>query len=764
MKNKWIFWVIIVAEIIFLFTTTMKLAKSREDILISADDLMYSSYGEEIEPSTYLDASYDGESKSLLSPVFTLNRGVYNVRIEYQSNNTRRNENIGCWSKVIPIDIPVGYINSGIAKLVDDVDTINYHVYVYGDNVTARIENGIDDEGDYYILITGLSISYCRFESAAHGAIVLLAIFAVIDLILILCLFYRERAGRYIKDNAEVIIVMSTATLIALFPILRDSIGYGDDLGFHMQRIYQIAHSLKMGYFPVYVMPDWKNGYGYASGIFYGDTLLFVPALLYIAGFSLAASYRFLVISVNILTAFIAYFSFKKIGNSQRAGEIAASAYVLCVYRVIDIYQRADVGEWTAISFFPLLILGLWEVYHENETQKSWIYLVLGACGLASTHVLSSIISVFLIVVFMLICIKKTVKKDVYLTLLKAVGIAVLANLYFIVPFLDSFAHNKLREVIFSPLNETSIYLVQMFSDHFSDFNNSVTNGMYRELPITMGPACLLIVLFSLYLWLKEDDKEKKRGMGVTIAIFGIIVFMASNFFPYAWIYKNIPSMEPVLRNLQFSFRFMSVGPVLACTLLTLIFRYNEGSGRKTIRTVAICLAAFACFSASRYVFEYSSMQPTEERVYDHDEGDAYWEKSSGEYTLYNLTPDLSKDPVVSDETVVMVSDYSKKALSVTANVANTSGAEQYIDLPLQGYYGYKVSGDNAGLYIVTSDEGKLRVMIPAGYSGSMNVRFAPPVYWNLSFIISLVTIIGIICYINKPESMSLVFNRKKNG
>ena len=66
---------------------------------------------------------------------------------------------------------------------------------------------------------------------------------------------------------------------------------------------------------------------------------------------------------MTLSTAIIAYYSFGKITASRKLGLLGAALYTLSCYRLVCTYIRASVGEYTAITFLPLVLVGLYNIY-----------------------------------------------------------------------------------------------------------------------------------------------------------------------------------------------------------------------------------------------------------------------------------------------------------------------------------------------------------------------------------------------------------------
>ena len=109
----------------------------------------------------------------------------------------------------------------------------------------------------------------------------------------------------------------------------------GADWSFHLSRIEGIAQGLREGQFPVRVYSIAKDGYGYAPSLFYGELLLYFPAVLRLLGMSVQGAYHTYLLALQLLTAGIAFFSLRQISGITRRPWWAASC--ICCLPIICI-------------------------------------------------------------------------------------------------------------------------------------------------------------------------------------------------------------------------------------------------------------------------------------------------------------------------------------------------------------------------------------------------------------------------------------------
>ena len=264
-----------------------------------------------------------------------------------------------------------------------------------------------------------------------------------------------------------IVLTLVMITIVASVPAFRSAVYEGHDLPFHLGRIQTIAEGLQSGQFPVrYDAKAW-NGYGYISSIMYGNIFLYFPAVLYMMGTPVFRVFNIYVILVNIATVTISYYSFKRLFKDSYYGLVATALYTLIGYRIMNVYLRTAVGEFSAMMFLPLYVYGLYRIYKgefKENIVKQCLPFIIATSGLIQTHILTTeMVAIFTaIVVITNIKTIGEVIKPIIVSLLFIVGI----NLFFLVPFIDIYISMDLN--ISSRISDRSVqgsglYLSQLF-------------------------------------------------------------------------------------------------------------------------------------------------------------------------------------------------------------------------------------------------------------------------------------------------------------
>ena len=122
------------------------------------------------------------------------------------------------------------------------------------------------------------------------------------------------------------------------------------------------------------------------------ELFLYFPALLRNLGVSLCACVRVFEACIHLATAVSCYLCVRGMMNNRRVAVGASVLYTLCIYRLVNVYTRATLGESLAMVFFPVVMLGLYEVLRRDE--RKWPLLALGMTGVCMSHLLSTMFCV----------------------------------------------------------------------------------------------------------------------------------------------------------------------------------------------------------------------------------------------------------------------------------------------------------------------------------------------------------------------------------
>lgn len=573
---------------------------------------------------------------------------------------------------------------------------------------------------------------------------------ALADLVLWVLFFGRGRSPR---GGWGVPLLLAGGILLASLPYFADFLYTGHDLRFHCYRILAAAKALADGQFPVRIFADGFHGYGAATPLYYCDLFLYIPALLYNAFLPLQTCYQIYVVLVNAATMLLAYYSFARIGGHRLYGAAAAFAYTLCAYRMTNLLLRASVGEYTAMTFLPLVALGAWAIARqERPTARDWLPLALGMAGIVQSHLLTTELAAIFLALFWLCNLPVMLRPARLLAAAKAVVTAVGLTVWFLLPCLQTLGSQKvmISDVHPAPLQSTGTYLVQLLG-FFGVPGGGSGEGTTGDMPLTLGLAGCLALVLAVWCCLKrihwQKDAEAKRqwlGLRGSLALCLVAMGLSTAFFPWDWLTNKLPQkIVDILLKPQFSWRYLAIAAVLVGVITVLGLRLAERLSPRLAQGIAIAIVAATLLYAGAFYRDYAYGQDTLTLISVEEATDFPYETMGYDYL-----------PAGADFSTFASIEATSPQQGVTADwqgdgtvvCENRSGASAVVDLPLLAYQHYTAVDTNTGstLPLAENEEHCLQVTLPAGYSGTVQVVYTPPLAWHLAEGVTLVTVLAL--------------------
>lgn len=551
------------------------------------------------------------------------------------------------------------------------------------------------------------------------------------------------------RNNRESILALLSISFIACLPIMFPGIAGGHDFPYHILRIEGIADGLKAGDFPVRLHAVFMEGFGYPNGIFYGDILLYIPAILRVIGFSINVSYKIYVFGVTLFTAWAAYYMGSKIFKSNRTALVVALVYVTASYRMVDIFVRSAVGEYSALAFYPIVAVAIWELYADDIGDRNYkkiaITLALGMLGLLYTHVLSTEMVVIVLTIVALSQWKKTFTKDILLCYLKAISIFIILGLAFIVPFLNYYlsvaTEIKATNSSVKLIQNRGAYIADLFAV-FRDFYGEGEDFVVNRMQITPGLVLMAVLVVALYLVIKKNATKEIKYLTISSLI---LLLISTNIFPWDKI-AFASKVGNLFAQIQYPWRYIGIALVFLSILLGLVVERFIETDVCTERIFAIIVAA-AMISIALFVGTAEDSAVNVKVYYDC----AQLERGNsaigyGEYLIENTdSTDLVYEAFCDNGNAFIVGE---SGISVDVAVSTDGAAE--VQIPRYNYPYYKaVDDDGNTLNINNGINNRISISLKDSFDGTIHVKFVEPWYWRIAEIISLIgALVFIVIYI----------------
>lgn len=535
--------------------------------------------------------------------------------------------------------------------------------------------------------------------------------------------FLKEK----ISNNKFFVLVFITVIAITVMPLMQKSIPVADDFEFHFARIQSIADSLKLGVFPVKVHPSMANSYGYGSGLFYPNLILYIPALLVLLTQDLVLSYSLFIFILLIFTYILTYYSIKAVTKDSKLALMGTALIMFSKNLAFNLYDRTALGELLGFIFMIPVICGMYNYVHD-DFDKPWI-LFIGFLGAIFSHLISTLICIVYAVIYFIIYIKSSIENPKKILKLALVAlVVVLISSSFWIPMLEQMATGKFN-----------------FSDPWTNISNE-SYCLYDLLGTGRFSIGLIMTLctplFIYAVFDKSIDKKYKFFIGLTLIIMLLMILH-----PF-WIITN-----SFMNTIQFKWRLLGIVTILYVISMTyLVPKYSEELKFNLNHVIAfIIILAFGIGTVQiTNIVESHDHRINEEIMpslfiseFSIGGGQEYLpietKFSDLQYPNFAVTNNSKLIPV------------EKSGL----NTKLTIDQKEYksVEIPLLYYYGYVANmtaedGSTIPLKISKSEKGLVKVDIPTDTLGTVQTWYNGTKLQKISYIISFITAILTIGYI----------------
>ena len=690
------------------------------------------------------------QSKSISSNCFSLPSGAYQFYFSYDSNIdgnrdfTKSTGNITLMSNRHEIESETIEFDEGHKLAVG-----RFWIPAFSQCEDLHFVVNYNGQGT-------LKLKSCKVSEFRRYRLVRLVGFLLFFILLDLfyLIFFTDSV---IKIN-KFVIGLALIILAASIPFLNDSLFNGHDIAFHLKRIVAISEGLSEGQFPVRISTTLNNGYGYVNSLYYCDIFLYASALLYKMHVPLRICYQFYVILINVVTAIFTYYAMSKFTRRKTLKLLGTMLYMLCSYRLVNLNIRSAAGEYTAMCFLPLIVVGLRNILVKEEISISdWFPLAAGMSGVIMSHIVTAEMVVINIALLCIMCIFRILNLNKIKAMLKAVFASIMMTAWFLIPLLDSLKNQTTivqkgdLRMLGATTRPLSILFGLFTTGH--DFYDKKWDYLNLGLPFVLGIILLLYCLYSYYQTKINSKKQKENILEFRmLCLFSFInIFLVSKFFPWDSLQYvfGIDTIGHQLGTIQFAWRFLSIVAILLSIAIVVALNHIRENNKTIyksaiimfISSIVLCCGYFYCS------FNEWSIQTKWSNIANYSGSDA-----DGLYLLEGTNisaSNISKCRI--REGKAHITKYRKIKGKATLHVKNKSQKKDAkVSVPIFAYNHYQVNtlkgnSINNELSFNKDENNCILITVPAGYEGNMIIRFVEPTSWRISEIISVITWIFIL-------------------
>ena len=545
------------------------------------------------------------------------------------------------------------------------------------------------------------------------------------------------------------------AVLLTLFVLGKTIFSYdisGTNDGYlHLIKIIGVNDIIESGQFPPIIEAGFCNGY--AINLFYNPLTTYISLLCGVILNNFAYGIKLMLFIMMLLAIVFMYKFIKEFTGKKEIAIVAAIFYVTNPYYLSNIYIRGAIGESAALTFLPLLFLGLYSLF--NGDRKKHYFITIAATGLILTHNITTLYAAIISFIYVIINFNKLKEKDILIKLLINILFIVGLTIFFIYPLLlHSFSGEY---VIFdSDLMRTNGERVASGVISFKELFMEIPG---QEVIFRLNIIQVVLFILSIFCYRFIDKKDRKIYLSFIIfAILSVILCMTKNIWEFA---------PDILCNIQFPWRLLGFSGFFISTIaginlfiiLKKIFKNKENGLIFVIIPIALLSLLYAY---SLDYKDYTVKKDDNESIefINNNINNIVYMNINREYmpsktyiALYKNQERVKGDNVFILEGEALIESENKNELIYDIKLSdikeNTS-----IEVPFLYYKGYSAYIENKKngrkeIDVKESDYGFLKIDIPNEYeNGMIKVEYKTPITYYIVYIISFVTLIGFIIYI----------------
>ncbi len=353
---------------------------------------------------------------------------------------------------------------------------------------------------------------------------------------------------RYIfpKKKINLLYLLILISILPIISIFRVGTYESGDLSLHTTRLISF-YNLFINY---HLIPRWtpefNAGFGDPHFLFAYFLPYFIGSIFHFIGLSFLTSIKFLLAFSFILSGITMYLWVKE-ELDERAGFIAAIFFLFTPYHLIDMHFRVTIAENLSFVFLPLALLATKRIIEKNN--KKWFFFLSASIALLilSHQAISLMFFPILLSysIFILLRKKKKIKNLLYFSTSILSGFLLSSFYWLPIIFLAKFTQQG--------ANPTPISFPQLTDLLYSPWRFGLLfQGHKGELSYLIGYTQLFILIFSIYLAIKNKLDKKYKGLLTFFLLTSVIIFLMIT--PLS---KPMWDITPFLRYSQFSTRLL---------------------------------------------------------------------------------------------------------------------------------------------------------------------------------------------------------------
>ena len=552
----------------------------------------------------------------------------------------------------------------------------------------------------------------------------------------------KEYMKKYLKYYLVIIFVTSLLT----FPLLIFGLPNSHDINAHMARAVGTLTSLEDGQIIPLIVPNYTNGFGYAWNLFYPPLAPYIMTVLRLFLFSYGNALKAIIILCVFISGISMFKLLEEIIKNKNFSLVGSIIYICSPYFLTNIYIRMALGEILAFTFLPILFLGIYNLFNGNGKKHTLI--TIGAVGILLSHIISALFAVILAGLYVIFNINKLKNKQILKKLIINILFIILIGGFFYFPLIEvkqSTNYEVFQDNAVSTMEEFKEHTVSIPQLLFGIVKND-PNIKESKMALTIGLLIFLLILITPFVYNKIEKKYRKNYL-LTLIIGILSVYAITPYFPYDLMPKEIAII-------QFPWRLL----LIATFTLTIVDTVNLYKLLKNMdKTETFFSILVILIYISPLIFLPSFFKEIPDEIFLGIDGMLLFENhSTTREAMQEYLPNKAY------KNIEYIQNRNQNAIIIKGNIElneqikdgshmtiefKNKNEEASIELPYIFYPFYEIKINDKKINYFESDKGFIQIDIPENTSGEILVKYSGTILSKVTWIISILSLIGFIIY-----------------
>lgn len=567
---------------------------------------------------------------------------------------------------------------------------------------------------------------------------------------------------KQIKENKWIhyIIIIIIGVILSM-PLSQIQIRETHDGVLHMLRLIGTVDTLKIGQFPPLINQNYCNGSGYSMNLFYPPLVTYLPLLIKLFTSSYTVTLKIFGGICIVLSGVTMYQFVYQVTKKRTIALFSAIFYLIAPYKLVDVYKRFAIGEFTSFIFIPFVFLGLVNLFEQD--QKKHYFIAIGAIGLMLSHTITTLYTCIFCIVYILFHMKQLKNKEIIKKCFINVIFILLVSMFFWLPLLETTTMTDYAIMDDKIIHTNGEYVSSNTISFIQFWNDIEKNGITFKI----GAPTIIVIVLTIFV-LKKVDKKYNDFYLISIIFSLFSLCMVTKFFPWKIMPNLLCKLQYPWRMIGFFYFFTSF--ICGINLYIILKQLIKKDGFKIL--LVLLFIVWAIFSSLGIMSQYRSLDQEKDKKYENsilENKKISHKQINREYMpikalLLQNTYVMTRE----DKTYVLkgnaqITKETKQNLQDELEVQNIEINTQ-LEFPYYYYPGYEITivteGKEEKIKAVESDNGYVSCFIEKEIEqGTILVKYVGTTITYISYGISAISFIIFIGYMIEEKR-----KEKKNG